>query len=145
MNKINNSVLCLLIVFVFIGTKLIAQGHLHDDEHHIKDYNKQHYHKHHIAVLNGATSNFDHHSTNYSVGIDYEYRFSQYMGVGVEGEFVAAESAEVLAGIPFFFHPQNLQTIMKVSCLFPDEDYQCRAPEGPDIIQHCFFHFPGPF
>lgn len=102
------SVICFITVLLFTGSKLIAQEHHEESESHsdaTEEHGEHHFHKHHFAVLNGATSNFNHHSTDYSVGLDYEYRFSQYMGVGIEGEFVAAESQEVLGGIPFFIHP----------------------------------------
>ncbi|TXE10497.1 hypothetical protein ES711_00895 [Gelidibacter salicanalis] len=61
--------------------------------------------QHHIALFNGATSNFTHNTTAYTVGLDYEYRLSKLIGLGVLGELILTESEEILAGIAVIVHP----------------------------------------
>ena len=66
-----------------------------------------HLHHNHLALFTGATTNFEHDSTDFTLGIDYEYRFSEMFGVGLFGEIVFAEHEETLIGVPFFIHMKN--------------------------------------
>jgi hypothetical protein len=63
-----------------------------------------HSHHNHLALFAGATTNFEHESTDFSLGVDYEYRLSEMFGIGLFGEIVYAEHEETLIGVPFFFH-----------------------------------------
>ncbi len=48
-------------------------------EHHVKHHrcHSHKFQKHHFALFNGVTSNFDHQSTGYSIGLDYEDRINK--------------------------------------------------------------------
>ncbi|SHF44331.1 hypothetical protein SAMN05444483_101126 [Salegentibacter echinorum] len=84
--------------------------------------NNSHTHKHHIALFNGATTNFSHESTSYTIGLDYEYRISKLFGLGLLGEYIAAESGEFLAGVPFFVHPyKGLKFVAAPMAVFLEE------------------------
>ncbi|MGM0531014.1 MAG: hypothetical protein ACQER7_06650 [Bacteroidota bacterium] len=91
----------IVVFFCFISSYTHAQ---HAKEEHGNETEHSQFHTHHIALFNGVASNFTHHSTHYSLGIDYEYRFSQFIGTGLIGEYVAVEKGEFLGGIPVFIH-----------------------------------------
>ena len=99
-NKIKTIILVVVCLF-FSSTTIYSQ---HNDEHN-KTESHDHFSKHHIALFNGATTNFSHKSTAYTVGLDYEFRFSRLVGCGISGEYIASESGEILAGIGVFLHP----------------------------------------
>lgn len=86
------------VVILLIYGNLLAQHHDDHDPHHSK---------HHIALFNGFTSNFDHETTGYSLGIDYEYSVSDMIGVGFIGEYVFSGEGELILGVPVFFHPTS--------------------------------------
>ena len=88
---------CFVTSFTYAQHEEEGHGNKNKNEHH-------HHHKHHIAIFNGAASNFTHHHTHYSIGIDYEYRFGNFLGSGIIGEYVAIEKGEWLGGIPIFMH-----------------------------------------
>mgnify|MGYP006293087375 CR=1 FL=1 len=98
--KYQNNILIVTLLFCFIWSYTSAQHAEdgHDGEEHA------HYHTHHIAVFNGLTSNFTHNNTAYSVGMDYEYRFSRFIGAGLLTEYIATEEGEILGGLPLFLH-----------------------------------------
>ncbi|MBJ7881998.1 hypothetical protein [Gelidibacter salicanalis] len=78
--------------------------------------------KHHLAIFNGATTNFTHQSTSYTLGLDYEYRVSKLIGLGVLGELILAESEEILAGVAAFVHPyKGLKFITAPLVAFAEE------------------------
>lgn len=81
---------------LFFYGNLFAQHHSDNDTHHSK---------HHIALFNGLTTNVDHETTGYSLGIDYEYFISDAIGIGFIGEYVFSGEGEFILGIPVFFHP----------------------------------------
>jgi hypothetical protein len=62
-------------------------------------------HRHHLAALIAATSNLDHHHTNFTLGGDYQYRLASRWAVGGFGEVIFAEHTEYLFGIPLYFFP----------------------------------------
>jgi hypothetical protein len=94
--------------------------------HHNNDTHSHHPHKHHLALFNGATTNLDHEPTAYALGVDYEYRFSKLVGATLLGEYVAADSEEILAGAGLLFHPyKGLKLITAPMLLFAEEH-----PEG---------------
>ncbi len=96
----------LSIVFMSMSVLLNAQHNDHNDGHsQASGHGDDHAKKNHIAVFLGGTSNFDHHSTDFSVGLDYEYRLNKWLGLGLMGEAVFAASTELIAGVPLFFHP----------------------------------------
>jgi len=79
-------------------------------QHHADDHHAPHahsYHKHHIAVFNGGATNFDHHVSGYTMGIDYEYRFFEQLGIGLTGEYLFLNDGEgeSIFALPIYFHP----------------------------------------
>lgn len=101
---------------MFIVVSLSAQHHdtdhaekKHDDhhseEHHDDHHGEHHAHKNHLAIFNGATTNFDHSATDYTIGLDYEYRFSNLIGAGFGAEYILTDDGELVLGIPVFIHP----------------------------------------
>ena len=101
-DKIIQNKMVLITLFGFFVTSVsYAQHH---EEGHENEKENSHHHKHHIAVFNGAASNFTHHYTHYSIGLDYEYRFGNFLGAGIIGEYVAIEKGEFVGGLPVFMH-----------------------------------------
>lgn len=84
-------------ILLFCGN-LFARQHADHDSHHSK---------HHIALFNGLTTNLDHETTGYSIGLDYEYSVSDRFGVGLIGEYVFSGEGELILGVPVFFHPAS--------------------------------------
>lgn len=93
-------ILCILLS----NTLMYAQHH---DEHneHAKQASHDHHSKHHVAIFNGATTVPAHHLTVYTIGVDYEYRISNLVGMGILGEIIKTESSEIVTGISVFAHP----------------------------------------
>lgn len=86
----------LTVTILLIYGNLFAQEHADHDNHH---------NKHHIALFNGLTTNLDHETTGYALGIDYEYSISDLIGIGFIGEYVFSGEGEFIIGVPIFFHP----------------------------------------
>jgi len=86
--------------------------------------------KHHIALFNGATTNFSHKSTSYTVGIDYAYRFSKLIGAGLLVEYIAAEPDETLVGIPVIAHPYKGSKIFVAPMAAFAEDHHAAGHDG---------------
>ena len=61
------------------------------------------YHRHHIGLLLGNTH--EEHEDTFTVGLDYEYRFCQYLGIGVLGEYLGEDFREGVFLVPLFIHP----------------------------------------
>ena len=80
-----------------------------------------HLSKHHLALFNGATTNFDHNSTAYTLGVDYEFRISQLLGIGIFGEYIFSEPKEILGGISVYVHPANGLKIIAAPVLIYSE------------------------
>lgn len=100
------------IVLIAISIALNAQHDAHHDSHHDKEHHKDHHsdhqiHKHHIAIFGGAGTNFKHHTTEPAMGIDYEYRINNLVGLGGVAEVEFASDPAYLVSIPLFFHPAN--------------------------------------
>jgi len=93
-----------LIVALTVSIGSFAQHH-EDENHHSKDHHS--FHKHHIAVFNGGATNFDHHISGYTMGIDYEYRFIEHLGIGLIGEylFLKEGEGESIFALPIYYHP----------------------------------------
>lgn len=113
----------LLIAFSFCLSfnTLSAQEHEKESQHN-ESAHSHHPHKHHVALFNGATSNLDHETTAYTIGLDYEYRFSKIVGATLLGEYVATSSSEILAGAGLLFHPyRGLKVVTAPMVLFAEE------------------------
>ena len=71
------------------------------------DDHDTHHSKHHIAIFDGATTNFGHSTTGYALGLDYEYLISDRIGIGAIGEYVFSGEGELILGVPLFLHLTN--------------------------------------
>ncbi len=91
-----------LVATPVLADESAASGHGDTlaEDHHEKD--------HHAALFVGGTTNFDHSSTDFTLGGEYEFRLPllhRLLGIGIFGEAVFAEHKEVLCGVPVFVHP----------------------------------------
>lgn len=96
---------------------IIGLNAQHDDDHkesgdthhdHSTEHETSHHlHKHHLAIFGGAATNFNHHLTKPGVGLDYEYRISNPLGIGLVAEIEFTEKESFLYSIPVFYHPVN--------------------------------------
>lgn len=82
-------------------------------------HEEEHFHKHHLALFVGATEAEEHHSEghhgegdssgarspDFTLGIDYERRFSKIFGFGGMGDWVVEGKREWLVGPIAFLHP----------------------------------------
>jgi hypothetical protein len=93
--------LTLILGLLVMNLSLYAQHHEKD---HTSEEKHQHTHKHHLSMFNGITSNFTHHSNDYSIGIDYEYRLNEKIGLGFIGEYINTKDGEWVTGLPVFIH-----------------------------------------
>jgi hypothetical protein len=59
-----------------------------------------HEHHHHIAVILGTTHT-EHDVDAFTIGVDYEYRLSSLIGVGVLGEYATGDVDAWVVGVPF--------------------------------------------
>ncbi len=62
-----------------------------------------HWHKHHAGLFVGGSSIKS--ETGFTLGGDYEYRLSKYIGVGGQVEHGFGDLKETVAAFPLFFHP----------------------------------------
>jgi hypothetical protein len=97
------------IAFVLFFFSLAQAKESVDGSHHPPDeahagHQAPHPHSNHLALFTGATTNFEHDSTDFTIGVDYEYRVSDMFGIGLFGEIVYAGHRETIVGVPFFFH-----------------------------------------
>lgn len=99
MNNKAKTLVFTVLYLLLSNTFIYAQ---HNDKHPEQG---SHSSKHHIALFNGATTNFSHNSTSYTIGIDYEYRLSELVGLGLLVEYIAAKPEELLTGVIVFAHP----------------------------------------
>ena len=69
------------------------------------EHRESHYHHHHVGLLLGNTH--EEHEDDFTVGLDYEYRFSQYIGIGGLLEYVGEDIREWVGLVPLFIHPHK--------------------------------------
>ena len=62
------------------------------------------FHRHHAALFIGNTQN-DGSEHGLSVGMEYEYRINQWLGLGGLVEYAAGDFEHLLIAIPLFIHP----------------------------------------
>jgi hypothetical protein len=67
------------------------------------EHKESHYHRHHIGLLLGNTR--EESEDNFTIGLDYEYRFSQYLGIGLLSEYVGEDFRDWVGMVPLFIHP----------------------------------------
>ena len=64
---------------------------------------KPHYHRNHVGLFLGNTH--EEGEDEFTIGLDYEYRFSQYVGIGVLLEYVGEDERKGIGMVPLFIHP----------------------------------------
>lgn len=109
-------------LILMLHSNLFAQGHADHGGHDTK------HGKHHIAIFDGLATNFDHETSGYSLGLDYEYKISSLVGTGVIGEYVFSGEGEFILGVPVFVHPTNNLKVMA-------------APIGVYAEKHHYGHY----
>ncbi len=81
----------------------------HGQEHHSAGHAAEEaFHKNHLSVFTGGTteSSGGETRTSFSLGLDYERRFSQLIGLGLGGELVfGGDEREALVGLLLNLHP----------------------------------------
>jgi hypothetical protein len=77
----------------------------HDDKHADQHHTDHHFHKHHLALFTGGATNFSHHETKPGLGLDYEYRLANIIGLGLVAEVEFTEKESFLFSVPVFYHP----------------------------------------
>lgn len=91
-----------LILFIFSCNELISQ------EENLEEQEKEHkISNYHFSIFNGFTSNFEHKTDDYTLGIDYEQRLlflDRMFGIGLIIEGVFAEHKENILAIPITAH-----------------------------------------
>ncbi|MDX5584087.1 MAG: hypothetical protein QNK20_04030, partial [Aureibaculum sp.] len=114
MQKIKYLIICVAISL--FSTNAISQRHeVKPSEHHgEKSQDDGHsdetrdFHKHHIALFGGMTTNFKHHDNLLTVGLDYEYRLPfghNKFGIGFGAEYLKGDSTEILFELLLIYHP----------------------------------------
>jgi hypothetical protein len=100
------ALLCVLFLTPVIQAKE-ASGASHHAAGDAHAHGGHHAHRNHLALFTGATTNFEHESTDFTIGVDYEYRVNDTFGIGLLGEIVYAEHKETIVGVPFFIHMKS--------------------------------------
>ena len=73
------------------------------EEAHAKDDHHA-FHKHHVGVFFGGTHDYQDENA-VTVGLDYEYRFTELLGAMVFMDYAGGDIDSVVAGGGLFFHP----------------------------------------
>jgi hypothetical protein len=68
-----------------------------------EEHKESHYHHNHVGLFLGSTH--EEGEDEFTIGLDYEYRFSQYVGIGVLLEYVGEDDREGVGMVPLFLHP----------------------------------------
>jgi hypothetical protein len=89
-----------LSVAVFVLT-MPVQALAAEEEH--GEHQESQYHRHHVGLLLGNTH--EEGEDEFTIGLDYEYRFSQYFGIGLLGEYVGEDAREGVGMGLLFIHP----------------------------------------
>lgn len=125
-----------LLIFMFLNVK--GQNHYNENEknHHHKLEDKHHHsHHNHLGLSLSSTSNLDHHTTGFTIGLDYEYRFSvmyDLIGIGLLSEYVFVESGEIILGLPVFIHLNKYLKFNIAALYVSAESHETYDPELSD-------------
>jgi len=126
--KQNYSVCTTAVVMLFLVVS-IASAVLAEESHESGDHA---FHRHHAALIVGAI--FDEHGengTSAGIGVDYEYRFNQWLGLGGFAEYAGGDFDHVLLGVPLFIHPyENWRLAVAAATeIYKDEEHDERKRE----------------
>jgi hypothetical protein len=107
----------ILLIAVFVFT-MPLQALAAEEEH--EEHKEPHYHRNHVGLFLGSTHEEDEHK--FTIGLDYEYRFSQYVGSGLLGEYVGEADREGVGLVPIFLHPYKGFRFMAAPGIKPARD-----------------------
>ncbi len=111
--------LAIITLVVLLNSSILYSQQHEEQSNHVAD---AHINKNHIALFNGATTVFEHDITSYTVGVEYEYRFTKTMGLGLLAEYITPEIDEFVLGITFFIHPFKGLKLMAAPILVYGEE-----------------------
>ena len=89
--------LTIVIFFTVVFTPLADAEEAH--EKHANEF-----HRHHLSLIVGNTQN-DGNQSGLLVGVDYEYRFNRWIGLGGLAEYAGGDFDHFLLAVPLFIHP----------------------------------------
>jgi hypothetical protein len=84
-------VVCAVVLSLSLSAALAAEN-----EH-------AHHHPHHVGLFLGNTQDGEKHG--FSVGLDYEYRLHDLVGIGALGEYAGGDFDHWVFGVPVLLHP----------------------------------------
>ena len=88
----------LIVLFMFtMELQALAAEEAH------KEPKGSHYHINHVGLFLGVTH--EEGEDEFTIGLDYEYRFSQYAGIGALLEYVGEDAREGVGMGTLFIHP----------------------------------------
>ena len=99
MSRLRVLVLSLAVFALVMPLQLLAAEEGHGE------HKESHYHRHHLGLLLGNTH--EEGEDDLTIGLDYEYRFSQYTGIGGLLEYVGEDIREWVGLVALFIHPHK--------------------------------------
>ncbi|MFC2130534.1 hypothetical protein ACFLSQ_03790 [Bacteroidota bacterium] len=127
---INNRVLFFVLCYIVISLTISLEEAYGEEQHGNDSYVSTC----HAGIFIGATTNIKHESTDFTIGLDYEYRMpyvNNLFGIGLLIEGVFAEHMESIVGIPVIIHPgiSNLKLWLAPGIEFGDEEIESGLDE----------------
>jgi len=103
---LKRSLLFVLIAIVIIVTLSLSPMAMADAAHEKSAHEggAHEFHRHHMALLLGNTQS-EETSNGPSIGVDYEYRFNKYLGIGGLVEWAGGDFDHLLLIVPLYIHP----------------------------------------
>ena len=95
----NHLYLIITILFTVAISPVAGAGEVHDEGSH-------EFHRHHMALLLGNTQS-EETSNGPSIGVDYEYRYNKYLGIGGLVEWAGGDFDHLLLIVPLYIHPHK--------------------------------------
>jgi hypothetical protein len=105
---LGNNMKKLFFVFLLISIGSAAFAEENSSIHSTEGNHQAH--RNHVAIFTGLTTNMEHENTDFSLGLDYEYRlpiWHDILGIGIFGEMVFTDHTEYIVGVPVFLHPSG--------------------------------------
>lgn len=89
--------LTIFIFFISAFVPLAIAEEPHDEHAH-------EFHRHHSALIISNTQN-EEGDNGFTVGVDYEYRFNQWAGIGGLVEYAGGDFEHLVLAVPLYIHP----------------------------------------
>ncbi|NOZ46566.1 MAG: hypothetical protein GXO79_07255 [Chlorobi bacterium] len=121
-----------ILTLIALNSYCVYSQHDQHNEHNNEHLINHNHHQNHLALFLGATTNFEHETTGFSMGIDYEYRLKtmhNLLGIGLFGEYIFSESGEIITGIPLFIHPAKILKLIIAPILVSGENNHAHVNE----------------